>query len=200
MGCIDRIVKKELKKKKKAKVLLGNSLYSVTSDMEFAKWLKYETVEEKNILALPIETLTLDQIEELKKINERRIYSRIFNKYAYNLEECSNEEYIVVYDYMKTHFIEDLMEERLTPLELSYAKDKIAKIYISFDSKQLNSYLDSFNTVNDKDAYKNMDIIDSYIFHYLSKTFIESKMKSTNNTIEPDVKIYTLNNLCYKAN
>lgn len=203
MRGIDKIIKKELKKKKKSKIILNNSLFNVTPDMEFAKWLDYKSIEEQNridyLSKLSIEELTNNQIEELKFFNEQKIYSRLLNKYAYNLNECSNDEYFLACTYMKTHSIDDLMNNKLTLLEQKIAKDKIYELYNKLSTKDILNYLNSFNTSNDINAYKNMNIIDSYIFHYLSNLVIDNKITIIDSTMINN-KVYSLNNLNYKVN
>ena len=209
MSSIDKIVKKELKKKNKSKIILNKPLFNVTTDMEFAKWLDYETQEDINkinyLLSLPIEKLTNEQVEDLKIYNERKVYSKLFSKYAYHLQDCSNEEYIEVYNYMKTHSIEELMNNKLTKEEIEKSNIKIVEIIIGLSKNEIYKYLNDFNTTNDIDAYKNMNIIDSYIFHHLSSLLAINKVFSFIDKVGTDInisnnKVYTLNSLKYKIN
>ncbi len=201
---IDKIIKKDLKKKNKSKLFLNNPLFNVTLDMEFAKWLSYENNDEnerrKYLLSLNIEELTKDQIEELKIYNNEKIYSRLFNKYAYNIEELSDEEYIEVCNYMNTHSIEDLMNSKLNKDELIILRDKIVELYASLNKNDLYNYLINYNTLNDINSYKNMSIYDSFIFHYLANVYIENNITNINQIMNNDSKIYVFNNLKSKAN
>ena len=204
MKSIDKIIKKELKKKgNKSKIIPNNLLYNVSVDMEFAKWLGYENKNikerKKYLLSLSIEELNKKQIEELKEYNEEIIYSNLLNKYAYHLEECSDEEYTLCAIYINTHSIEELMKSKLSNDEIKYCNEVITKLFMNTNKSELNEYLMSFNTLYDINAYKNMSMLDSYIFHQLSKLLIQNNIISINDQINNsnNIKIYALN---YQAN
>ena len=193
---IDKLIKKEVKKKEnKSKINFGYSIFGVTKDMEFRKWLNYESNEEKEkkeLFSINFENLTLNQIEELKIYNEEKIYSNLFNKYEFNTKECNYEDYLMIYNYMNTHSIEALMAKKLTQKEIEIANNKVMELFLQLNKDQINEYLLSFNTLNNPDEYYNMNIIDAYIFHRLGNIYLENKIIPVNDLINSNSKILVL--------
>ena len=159
----------------------------VTTDIEFDKWLNYETDEEKNkkkyLLSLDIEKLDNNQIEELKIYNEQDIYSQIINKYTYNIEECTKEECDAAIEYICSHSLDSIINNKIKEEDKKLADNKVTKMFLYMNKRELSDFINSYNNQN----FKNINIIDAYIYHQVSVLYnkmIEQEEKVSNNIIK----------------
>ncbi len=148
------------------KVIHGQCIGQINPYIEWIKWLSYESkyeielchlVEEKTNVEIPD-----DELEQVNKIKRNRVFANLFKKYG--TSECSKEEYMMVYNYMCTESIEQLMISKLSTQELSYAKEKI--IYFSqLPSEELSKKIDKEKK---EDVYYQLSMVDAYILHMIS--------------------------------
>lgn len=161
-------------------------LSGVTTDIEFDKWLSYETEEEKqrkNYLRF-LDIKNNNQINELKKYEDEEKLSKIINKFTYNVEECNNEEYNTALEYIYSQSIEKLIERKIDEKTKKEADIEITRMFIYMGEKDLSNYIDSFTNQN----FKDISIKDAYKYHQaliLYKTLIEQEEKKErkNNNI-----------------
>lgn len=178
---INRVMAKALSKSN-VKVIHGQQcLGQITPYTEWIKWLSYESKDEKQIIDFgnteSTSKISYDELNEVRRINRNRVMANLFKKYGTG--ECSKKEYIIVYDYMCTESIENLMTSKLSPKELSYAKEKIAH-YSSLPEAELNKKVQEQQK---KEIYDQLSMVDSYILHMLSKINFARSLKRLNNEI-----------------
>ena len=146
--------------------LYGNVVGNVSPDIEWIKWLSYEPEFEKK----RIEYLDSKKVSELsyEELNEASIYSRnkMFAKLfkAYGTKECSEEDYIKVYNFMCEESIEKLMLSKLTVEELQYAKQEITRL-LDIPKEQLCAKVQEEQRL---EKYEKLSMVDSYILHIMS--------------------------------
>ncbi len=168
------LAKEFSKGKEKMKVLTRNFLSNITPDIEFEKWLNYESELEKErysyLNSLPTDQLSREEVKELEELQEQKEYALLFTKYAYHIETCSEKEYLFVYSYMIEHPLLTLMQKKLTKEELTLANNKLKKLLTTLSSQELYEYLTHYII-----AYQDLSMSEAYILNRLS--FIYSKNK-----------------------
>lgn len=166
MGISRTIVRQMAKMGGDVKIVHGDVI-GVSPDIEWIKWLSYEPeFEKKRIKYLDskeMSELSCEEFEEAIRYKRNKIFARLFK--IYGTSECSEEDYMRVYDYMCNESIEELMLSKLTAEELQYAKEEITRLSKGSDS-QLSAKV---HEGKKQENYEKLSMVDSYILHFLSK-------------------------------
>lgn len=167
MSNINRIIAKEMSKMDgKAKIIHGNIVGNVSPDMEWIKWLSYEPEFEKKRIeyfdSKKKSELSYEELEEASRYSRNKIFARLFK--IYGTSECSEEDYMKVYDYMCNESIEKLMLSKLTSEELRYAKQEITRLS-EISKEQLRAMV---NEAQKPEKYEQLSMVDSYVLHVIS--------------------------------
>lgn len=165
-----------------AKIIHGENIGNVDPYIEWIKWLSYIPEFEKKRIeyfdSKKISELTYEELEEASRYSRNKIFARLFK--IYGTSECSEEDYMKVYDYMCSESIEKLMLSKLTSEELRYAKQEIAKL--SKASKE--QIRDKLNEEQTPEKYEQLSMVDSYILHIISKINFARSLAELDSNIE----------------
>ena len=163
----------------------SNIISGVTTDIEFDKWLSYESDEYKKrkleLLSLDIERLDNKQIEELKKYNEDSIYSRVINKYTYDVDSCTHKEYNAAVEYICSHSLDDLINRRISKEDKKIGDDKFNTMFLYMNKNNLLNFINNYTNQN----FKDISIIDAYVYHKalnLYAKLVEQEDKKSKNS------------------
>ena len=167
MSNFNRIMAKEMAKiGGKTKIVPGKGMGFISPDIEWIKWLSYEPeFESKRIEYLnskKISELSYEELEEALSYSRNKILTELFKMYSVN--ECSEKDYMKVYDYMCNESIEKLMLKKLTFEELQYAEQEITRL-IGVPKEQL---IAKINEEQKPEKYEQLSMIDAYILHKIS--------------------------------
>jgi hypothetical protein len=187
MSRINRMIAKEMAKSGgKVTLIHGNVIGNINPLIEWIKWLNYEPEFEKIRMEYldtkKVSELTLEELEEASKYIRNRIFARLFK--IYGTKDCSEEDYMRVYDYMTHESINELMLSKLTSEELKYAKEKINYFsQISFD--ELN-----VKVKNEKqpEIYAELSMADSYVLHVISDINYKRNISKLEKEIDVQIK------------
>ena len=187
MGELNRIMAKEMSKSGgKVKVIHGNVFGNVSPDIEWSKWLSYEPEFEKKRIeyfdSKKISELSYEELEEVNRYRRNKVFARLFR--IYGTSECSEEDYMKVYNYMCNESIEELMLSKLTFEELQYAKQEIIRLS-KFSKEQLNVKIKEEQKVN---VYSQLSMVDSYILHFISNINYARNMFDSNKRIHAQLE------------
>lgn len=170
----------------KAKIIHGNVIGNVSPDIEWIKWLSYEPEFEKKRIEYfdtkKVSELSYEELEEASKYSRNKIFAKLFKIYGTN--ECSEEDYMRVYDYMCNESIEELMLSKLTSEELKYAKKEI--IGLSKVSKEQLSA--KVKEEQKPENYAQLSMVDSYILHIISDINYARSMSDLNRKIDAQLE------------
>ena len=120
-------------------------------------------IKELSILILKkVSELSYEELEEASKYSRNIIFARLFK--IYGTDECSEEDYMRVYDYMCNESIEELMLSKLNYEELQYAKQEIARLS-KFSKEELSTKVKEEQR---PENYEQLSMVDSYILHIIS--------------------------------
>lgn len=202
MGGFNRIMAKEMSKSGgKVKVIHGNVFGNVSPDIEWSKWLSYEPEFERKRIeyfdSKKISELSYEEVKEASRYRRNKIFARLFK--IYGTSECSEEDYMKVYDYMCNESIEELMLSKLTLEELQYAKQEIIRLS-KFSKEQLNVKIKEEQKTN---VYSQLSMVDSYILHFISNINYARNMSDSNRKIHAQLEqneIMRQKSLYYAAN
>ena len=165
MSSFNKVMAREMSKSSGGKLIRGNVMRSVNPLIEWIKWLSYNPVHEQDkinyIYSKRVEDLSIDELKEILKYKERNRMSQLFIKY--NKGECSEEEYMEVYHYMGKS-ITELMMDKLSSEELSYAKEEILRL----SAIPQNEVLAKIKEEQKEEVYMSLSMVDSYILHIIS--------------------------------
>ena len=185
MSSFNRVMAREMAKLNGGKLIRGNVMRNVNPLIEWIKWLSYNPVHEQEkinyIYSKKVEDLSIDELKEIIKYKERNSMAQLFIKY--NKGECSEEEYIEVYDYMDKS-ITDLMMDKLSSEELSYAKEEILKLS---DMPQ-NEVRPKIEEEQKEEVYMNLSMVDSYILHIISDISYRKSLPNLNRKIQAQLE------------
>lgn len=147
-----------------AKIIHGDNLI-LNPLMEWNKWLSYETKEErerKDLLNhLKPNELTEDQLIELQYYKMQERLSQLFIKYDQG--NCTQDEYLEVYDYTVKHSIMDLMIRKLTKQELVEAYQIIENCKL-LSREELMDIRDNYKQ---DENYATLSHFDAFVLHVL---------------------------------
>lgn len=165
-----------------AKIIHGENIGNVDPYIEWIKWLSYIPEFEKKRIeyfdSKKISELTYEELEEASRYSRNKIFARLFK--IYGTSECSEEDYMKVYDYMCSESIEKLMLSKLTSEELRYAKQEITKLS-KVSKEQIRTKL---NEEQKPEKYERLSMVDSYILHIISKINFARSLAELDSNIE----------------
>ena len=138
--------------------------YNPDGALEYLKWLTYvpefEFNEMNSLLNKDIWELTSDEVDKIKIIKQRQEMISTFKRYL--SDDCTKEDVLIVYDYMKENNIEDLMLSKLTYEQYMNAK-KLISNYLSINNCDL-----TIEKTNEENA-TTLEMLKSYIEYHLDK-------------------------------
>lgn len=200
MSSFNRVMAREMSKLNGGKLIRGNIMRNVNPLIEWIKWLSYNPVHEQEkinyIYSKRVEDLSIDELKEIIKYKERNRMAQLFVKY--NNGECSEEEFMEVYDYMDNS-ITDLMMDKLSSEELSYAKDEILRL----GSISQNEVMAKIKEEQKEEVYMNLSMVDSYILHIISNINYRKSLSNLNMKIQAQLErndAMRQKSLCYASN
>lgn len=187
MSNFNRIMAKEIARMgRKVKIIHGNVIGNVSPDIEWIKWLSYEPEFEKKRIeyfdSKKISELSYEELEEVSSYSRNKIFARLFK--IYGTSECSEEDYMKVYDYMCNESIEELMLKKLTSEELRYARQEIIRLS-KVPKEQLSAKV---NEEQKPEKYEQLSMVDSYILHIISDIDYARSMSDLNKKIEAQLE------------
>lgn len=164
------------------KIIHGGNIGNVDPYIEWIKWLSYIPEYEKKRIeyfdSKKISELTYEELEEASRYSRNKIFARLFK--IYGTRECSEEDYMKVYDYMCSESIEKLMLSKLTSEELRYTKQEITKLS-KVSKEQIRTKL---NVEQKPEKYEQLSMVDSYILHVISKINFARSLAELDSNIE----------------
>lgn len=183
----NRIMAREMAKMgNKAKIIHGNVIGNVSPDIEWIKWLSYEPKFEKKRIEYfdtkKVSELSYEELEEASRYSRNKIFAKLFK--IYGTDECSEEDYMRVYDYMRNESIEELMLSKLTSEELQYAKQEITRLS-KISKERLSAKL---NEEQKLENYEQLSMVDSYILHIISNINYTRSMSDLNRKIDAQLE------------
>lgn len=168
------------------KIIHGNVFGNVSPDIEWIKWLSYEPEFEKKRIeyfdSKKVSELSYEELEEASKYSRNKIFARLFR--IYGTSECSEEDYMRVYDYICNESIEELMLSKLTSEELRYARQEITRLS-KVPKEQLSAKV---NEEQKPEKYEQLSMVDSYILHIISDIDYARSMSDLNRKIEAQLE------------
>lgn len=187
MSDFNRIMAREIAKMGgKAKIIHGNVIGNVSPDIEWIKWLSYEPEFEKKRIEYfdtkKVSELSYEELEEASKYSRNKIFAKLFKIYGTN--ECSEEDYMRVYDYMCNESIEELMLSKLTSEELKYAEKEIIRLS-KVSKEQLSAKV---KEEQKPENYAQLSMVDSYILHIISDINYARSMSDLNRKIDAQLE------------
>lgn len=187
MSDFNRIMAKEMARMGgKVKIIHGNVIGNVSPNIEWIKWLSYEPEFEKKRIeyfdSKKISELSYEELEEACSYSRNKIFARLFK--IYGTSECSEEDYMKVYDYMCNESIEELMLKKLTSEELRYARQEITRLS-KVPKEQLSSKV---KEEQNPGKYEQLSMVDSYILHIISDIDYARSMSDLNRKIEAQLE------------
>ena len=186
MSDFNKIMTKEMIKMGiNCKIIPRNTIGNVSPIIEWIKWLSYEPeFEKKRIEYLDSKKseLSYEEIEEVTNYNRNKIFAELFM--VYGTSECSQEDYMRVYDYMCNESIEELMLSKLTSEELKYAKKEIIRLS-KVSKEQLSAKV---KEEQKPENYAQLSMVDSYILHIISDINYARSMSDLNRKIDAQLE------------
>lgn len=177
------------------KVICNQETGNIPADVEWMKWLSYESVFERKRMeyfdSKKVSELSYEELEEASKYSKNRAFAKLFK--IYGTDKCSEEDYLKVYDYMAHESIENLMLSKLTFEELQYAKQEITRLG-KVSKEQLSTKI---SEEQQPEKYEQLSMVDSFILHFISKMNFARNMDDFNRQLEN--KIAQNNNMAYKS-
>ena len=181
----DRIIVEQMAKAG-CKLIPKNTVGSISPDIEWIKWLSYEPEFEKSRMkyfdSKKVSELTFEELEEARKYLRNKAFAGLFKMYG--TDECSEEDYMKVYDFMCDESIEELMLSKLTSEELRYAKQEITRLS-NVPKEQLQAKVKKEIV---PEIYKQLPMVDAYILHVLSGINFARNMDDFDKRISVQIK------------
>lgn len=151
---------------------------NVSPYLEWKKWLSYVPEFERRRIeyfdSKKISELSYDELEEASRYRKNQIFAELFQ--VYGTSECSEQNYMMVYNYMSNESILELMLSKLTPEELYHAREELEKLS-SLSKEELNAKVKGEQRV---EIYNQLSMVDSYILHLLSNVNCARNISSVN--------------------
>lgn len=170
---------------KEAKLIHGQCVGQMNPYVEWLKWLSYESEYEKQLMNLVASKTSLefsyDELQKVCRIKRNRVFADLFKRYG--TSGCSEEEYMMVYDYMCKESIEELMVSKLSSAELRSAKEKI--IYFSRMKKE--QLREKIHKEQDAEVYEKLSMEDSYLLHIISNFNFVRTIGKLNKEIDAQI-------------
>lgn len=199
MGSLNQILTREMSKSKgRASIVPRYDGGNVSPYLEWKKWLSYVPEFERKRIeyfdSKKISELSYDELEEASRYRKNQIFAELFQ--VYGTSECSEENYMMVYNYMSNESILELMLSKLTPEELYHAREEIEKLS-NLSNEELNAKVKREQRV---EVYNQLSMVDSYILHLLSDVNCARNISSVNKQFVADLERNTAirqRTLCY---
>jgi len=160
------------------KVIPGNVLGKIPPYLEWLKWLSYVPNFEKEKLALldtkKVSELTWGELDYVISRKRNNMLAGLFK--SYGTGECTEEEYLTVYNFMRTESIEKLMLSKLTLEEIEYAKSEIARLS-KVPQEELSKKV---NEEKKPENYESLPMVDAYILHIIAEADFANRMNRVN--------------------
>ena len=158
---------------------------SRASDIEWCKWWSYSPgFEQERIEYLEskiVADTTLAELEEIIKYRSRSRMAKLIK--IYGTSECSEDEYMEIYDFMEKESIEELMLSKLSSEELNFARDEIKRLS-QISSEQLS---EKVHEEQKPENYAKLSMVDSYVLHMISKVNYARSMAEINREMRARV-------------
>lgn len=199
MGSLNQILAREMSKSKgRASIVPRYDGGNVSPYLEWKKWLSYVPEFERKRIeyfdSKKISELSYDELEEASRYRKNQIFAELFQ--VYGTSECSEENYMMVYNYMSNESVLELMLSKLTPEELYHAREEIEKLS-NLSKEELNAIVKREQRV---EVYNQLSMVDSYILHLLSDVNCARNISSVNKQFVADLERNTAirqRTLCY---
>lgn len=186
MSNFNRIMAKEMARMGgKVKIIHGNVIGNISPDIEWIKWLSYEPEFEKQRIkyfdSKKVSELSYEELEEAIGYSKNKALVKLFK--AYGTDQCSEDDYMKVYDYMHNESIEKLMLSKLTLEELHYAKKEITRLS-KVKKEQLSIKVSEEKKI---EKYEQLSMVDSYVLHVISDINYTRSLNDLNNEIKAQI-------------
>lgn len=199
MGSLNQILAREMSKSKgRASIVPRYDGVNVSPYLEWKKWLSYVPEFERKRIeyfdSKKISELSYDELEEASRYRKNQIFAELFQ--VYGTSECSEENYMMVYNYMSNESILELMLSKLTSEELYHAREEIEKLS-NLSNEELNAKVKREQRV---EIYSQLSMVDSYILHLLSDVNCARNISSVNKQFVAELERNTAirqRTLCY---
>ena len=187
MGSLNQILAREMSKSKgRVSIVPRYDGGNVSPYLEWKKWLSYVPEFERKRIeyfdSKKISELSYDELEEASRYRKNQIFAELFQ--VYGTSECSEENYMMVYNYMSNESILELMLSKLTPEELYHAREEIEKLS-NLSKEELNAKVKREQRV---EIYNQLSMVDSYILHLLSNVNCARNISSVNKEIAAELE------------
>lgn len=187
MGSLNQILAREMSKSKgRVSIVPRYDGGNVSPYLEWKKWLSYVPEFERKRIeyfdSKKISELSYDELEEASRYRKNQIFAELFQ--VYGTSECSEENYMMVYNYMSNESILELMLSKLTPEELYHAREEIEKLS-NLSKEELNAKVKREQRV---EIYNQLSMVDSYILHLLSNVNCARNISSMNKEIAAELE------------
>ena len=170
----------------KSKIIPKSVMDNISPDIEWLKWLSYESEFEKKRIeyfdSKKVSELSYEELEEASRYSRNKVFSRLFK--IYGTDECSEEDHMRVYDYMCNESIEELMLSKLSSEELQYAKQEITSLSIA-PTEQLRAMV---SDMQKPEIYEQLSMVNSYILHIISDINFVRNLSDLERKIEAQVE------------
>ena len=181
----DRVMAREMFKMGYRDKIIPGGNGSVSPDVEWLKWLSYEPEFEKQRIkyfdSKKVSELSYEELEEAIGYSKNKALVKLFK--AYGTDQCSEDDYMKVYDYMHNESIEKLMLSKLTLEELHYAKKEITRLS-KVKKEQLSIKVSEEKKI---EKYEQLSIVDSYVLHVISDINYTRSLNDLNNEIKAQI-------------
>ena len=179
MGSLSQILAREMSRSKgRVSIVPMYDGGNVSPYLEWKKWLSYVPEFERKRIeyfdSKKISELSYDELEEASRYRKNQIFAELFQ--VYGTSECSEQNYMMVYNYMSNESILELMLSKLTPEELYHAREELEKLS-SLSKEELNAKVKGEQRV---EIYNQLSMVDSYILHLLSNVNCARNISSVN--------------------
>ena len=199
MGSLNQILAREMSKSKgRASIVPRYDGGNVSPYLEWKKWLSYVPEFERKRIeyfdSKKISELSYDELEEASRYRKNQIFAELFQ--VYGTSECSEQNYMMVYNYMSNESILELMLSKLTSEELYHAREEIEKLS-SLSKEELNAKVKREQRAG---VYNRLSMVDSYILHLLSNVNCARNISSVNKQFVAELERNTAirqRTLCY---
>lgn len=187
MGSLNQILAREMSKSKgRVSIVPRYDGGNVSPYLEWKKWLSYVPEFERKRIeyfdSKKISELSYDELEEASRYRKNQIFAELFQ--VYGTSECSEENYMMVYNYMSNESILELMLSKLTPEELYHAREEIEKLS-NLSKEELNAKVKREQRI---EIYNQLSMVDSYILHLLSNVNCARNISSVNKEIAAELE------------
>ncbi len=172
------------------KMIPHKEMGNISPIIEWMKWLSYEPEFERKRMGYldskKISELSYEELKEASIYSRNKIFARLFQ--IYGTKECSEEEYMKVYDFMCQESIEKFMLSKLTSEELQFAKQEIGRL-CKCPTEELHA-----KVIEEKkpENYAKLSMVEAYILHIISNAYYKSCVSEADQEIKTQREKYSL--------